>query len=89
MNYLIILLQAPPTTDSSINYSGIIFIVMRLLIYMIKNDRHYKTSIKRIKELFDYHEKEFMEFFFISCCQQFFFLCGKCKNKKRALQSIL
>lgn len=36
MNYLIILLQAPPTTDSSINYSGIIFIVMRLLIYMIK-----------------------------------------------------
>ena len=38
MNYLIILLQAPPTTDSSINDSGIIFILMRLLIYMIKKE---------------------------------------------------
>lgn len=77
MNYLIILLQAPPTTDSSINYSGIIFIVMRLLIYMIKKNKTIDTikpSIKRIKELFDYHEKEFMELFFISCVNSSFFM---------------
>lgn len=38
MNYLIILLQAPPTTDSSINYSGIIFTQLYTLMYQSKNE---------------------------------------------------